>query len=115
MLPIYNVVRRIGRALLSIMMSVAGLSGVALFCLAAPPARSTETGTETPVSGQLEQVVVTARKREENLQDVPVSVLAVTSAELQMRSLDSLAAVGQATPNLTFGQEAQSGGSANLV
>src|SRR3954454_10602267 len=65
--------------------------------------------------GQLDEVVVTSRKREENLQDVPVSIQAVTSSELQMRSLDTLNDVGQHTTNLNFGQQAQSGSSANTV
>lgn len=64
---------------------------------------------------QIEEVVVTSRRREENLQDVPVSVQAFTASNLQMRSLDSLTAVGQNTPNLTFGEQAQSGSSASVV
>lgn len=66
-------------------------------------------------TSQLDEVVVTSRKREENLQDVPVSIQAVTSTELQMRSLDTLNDIGQHTANLTFGQQAQSGSSANTV
>jgi iron complex outermembrane recepter protein len=66
-------------------------------------------------TAQLDEVVVTSRKREENLQDVPVSIQAVTSSELQMRSLDTLNDVGQHTTNLNFGQQAQSGSSANTV
>jgi iron complex outermembrane receptor protein len=66
-------------------------------------------------NNQLDEVVVTARKREESLQDVPVSVDAITANELQLRSLDTLNAIGQNTPNLTFGQQAQSGSSANTI
>lgn len=68
-----------------------------------------------PSTGQLNEIVVTARKREENLQDVPVSVQAITAEDMQMRSLDNLVAVGQVTPNLSFGENAQSGSSASVV
>src|SRR6185437_1617888 len=66
-------------------------------------------------NNQLDEVVVTARKREESLQDVPVSVDAITANELQLRSFDTLTAIGQNTPNRTFGQQAQSGSSANTI
>jgi iron complex outermembrane receptor protein len=66
-------------------------------------------------SSQINEIIVTARKREENLQNVPVSVVAITANELQMRSIDSLASVGQSTPNLTFGQQVQGGSSGNVV
>ncbi len=45
---------------------------------------------ETTAAPALEEVVVTAQKREENLQDVPISVLAVDSATLEKRNVISL-------------------------
>ncbi len=50
----------------------------------------------------LADVVVTARKREESLQQVPVSVAAISSTELQQRSLESLQDVAMSTPNVSF-------------
>ena len=50
--------------------------------------------------GGLEEIVVTATRREQNLQDVPISIVAVTGDSLQMRGLDSLERVSQAIPNL---------------
>ncbi len=50
--------------------------------------------------GGLEEIVVTATRREQNLQDVPISIVAVTGDTLQMRGLDSLERVSQAIPNL---------------
>ena len=58
----------------------------------------------------IEEVVVTARKREESVMDVPVSVSAYSSKELeyrQIRTTDELTAV---TPNLQFGSNAPSSG-----
>ena len=51
---------------------------------------------------QLDKVVVTARRRDEALQDVPVSVTALDADELQTRGADDLGALGAATPNLTI-------------
>ena len=48
----------------------------------------------------LEEIVVTATRREQNLQDVPISIVAVTGDSLQLRGLDSLERVSQAIPNL---------------
>jgi len=48
----------------------------------------------------LEEIVVTATRREENLQQVPISIVAVTGDSLEMRGLDSIERVSQAIPNL---------------
>jgi iron complex outermembrane recepter protein len=63
----------------------------------------------------LEEIVVTARKTEESLQRVPESIVAITGQELASRSLDNLSEVGQTTPNLTFGQQAQGGKGAGVI
>ena len=53
-------------------------------------------------SGVLEEIVVTARKREESLQDTPVSVSAFTANDLDARQIDNISQISDATPNLTF-------------
>ena len=58
-------------------------------------------GTEQS-STTLQEVVVTARRREEPLQSVPLSVAALTTSELEERSLVSLQDVGQSTANVSF-------------
>ena len=50
----------------------------------------------------LEEIVVTATRREANLQQVPISIVAVTGESLEMRGLDSLERVSQAIPNLVI-------------
>ncbi|NKB39361.1 MAG: TonB-dependent receptor plug domain-containing protein, partial [Gammaproteobacteria bacterium] len=62
-------------------------------------------GTEAVVvmaQGALEEIVVTARKREESLQDTPVSVAAFTSADLEARGTVDFSDLGEFTPNVTF-------------
>jgi iron complex outermembrane recepter protein len=50
----------------------------------------------------LEEIVVTATRREQNLQEVPISIVAITGAALEMRGLDSLEDVGQSVPNIVI-------------
>lgn len=50
----------------------------------------------------LEEIIVTARKREESLQQVPLSISAFTSEELRRRGLQDLKDVALFTPGFTF-------------
>jgi iron complex outermembrane recepter protein len=59
----------------------------------------------------LEEVMVTARKREESLQDAPLSITALTGSELALRQIDSSQQLGQIAPNLSFESYAGSSGS----
>ncbi len=57
----------------------------------------------TPVCAQggvIEEVVVTARKRTENLQEVPVAVSAVSGEDLELQSATEFTDVGLQIPNL---------------
>jgi iron complex outermembrane receptor protein len=48
----------------------------------------------------LEEIVVTATRREQNLQDVPISIVAITGNTLEMRGLENLERVSQGVPNV---------------
>ena len=48
----------------------------------------------------LEEVVVTAQKREQSLQDVPISVAVLGEEALQIRGIDTLTDIGANVPNL---------------
>ncbi len=48
----------------------------------------------------LEEVKVTARKREENLQDTPISITALSGALIQQTKLFNVSDIDQRTPNL---------------
>ena len=50
----------------------------------------------------LEEIVVTAQKREQNLQDVPVAVTAVTSEMLEALHIDDMADLTRASASLTL-------------
>ncbi|MDY0749021.1 TonB-dependent receptor [Paucibacter sp. R3-3] len=63
----------------------------------------------------LQTVTVTARKRSEDLQDIPISIIAYSQDELRARSVQRLSDLGQLTPNFLYGQKIQSGSSAGQV
>ncbi len=48
----------------------------------------------------LEEVIVTAQKREENLQTVPLAITALSSEELDMRNIESLGDLNAVAPNV---------------
>lgn len=60
---------------------------------------ATNTHAQSPV---LEEIVVTARKVEENLQDTPVAVSAFTEEAMERRMLVTTEDLSRVTPNLQF-------------
>lgn len=66
------------------------------------------------IAGVLEEVVVTARKREESLQQAPLSVTAVTGLDMERRNLTNLMEIGHHIPNVfTTTSPGSSGASSN--
>ena len=53
-------------------------------------------------SGGLQEVVVTATRRSENVQTVPIAITAFTTDSLQQRNLTSVNALGDLTPGVTL-------------
>ncbi len=82
-------------------MLVLGL-GVGLAGIAA----ADEPGEETPERryGTLEEIVVTATKREENVQDVPIAVTAFTPERLDDLQMRDISELGTIVPNLYIGR-----------
>lgn len=74
--------------------------------LAGASAISAGLGTVTPALAQntamLEEVVVTARKREESLQDIPVAVSALSADDIQDLNLQDLDDIAKVTAGLVF-------------
>ena len=55
-----------------------------------------------PYSAVLEEIIVTAQKREESLQGTPVAVSAFTANAIENKGIDDIAEVADFTPNLIF-------------
>ena len=65
--------------------------------------------------GALEEIVVTAQKREQNLQSVPVSVTALSAAAIEAKGITQFENLSQVAPGLTITQGTQrTGNSINL-
>ena len=60
------------------------------------------SGTGDAEGGHIEEVVVTARKREENLLDTPLSVSALSTSELERMQIDDLGDIQNVIPNTSF-------------
>jgi iron complex outermembrane receptor protein len=65
-------------------------------------------------TGGLEEIVVTARKRSENAQNIPVAVTALTQAQIERQDLTSIEKISARTPSLTVGR-ASNGSGAQLT
>ncbi|MBV1687938.1 TonB-dependent receptor [Novosphingobium sp. G106] len=75
------------------------LIGSALVNLGVPTWALAETAPESD-SG-LEEIIVTAQKREQSLQDVPVAVTAISEASLETNRIVSVADLNGIAPNVT--------------
>jgi iron complex outermembrane receptor protein len=90
-------------------------------CLAQPASPADPIATSPPVSAgpadpsagrdtKLEEVVVTARRREERLLDVPVAASALGPRQLQRYSISDLQTIGDQLPNVQIQQGGQGAG-----
>ena len=71
-----------------------------------------------PKAGQnnaIEEIVVTARKRAESIQEVPLSVTPFSAADLEQRGFTGLDDIAAATPGFTFEPFATGGAHGNAV
>ena len=55
-------------------------------------------------SGGLEEIIVTARKRAENLMEVPLSISAFTAESIEKIGIDNFTDLANQTPGLSFRQ-----------
>lgn len=59
-----------------------------------------EAPIDTPESNSLQEVVVTARKRAENIQDVPASIVAISAATIEEAHMTQIDDIGSLVSNL---------------
>lgn len=88
-------------------------SAVAI-AMATSPASAFAQEADTVSEGGLTDIVVTARKRAESVQDVPVSVTAISAEIIARRDITSIEKIAAATPNLSVGR-ASNGSGAQLT
>jgi len=78
----------------------------ALMIPAAATAQPAPAGATGDSATDVDEVIVTARKREERLFDVPVAVTAVTADTIEARQLTSIRDVAAITPGLNINSDA---------
>ena len=84
--------------LLPVALAVAGVFNLA------PPAHAQETvalAQDQEAKERMETVTVSARRRDERLQDVPLAVTAFSARALERANIQSLADLQERVPNLT--------------
>ena len=78
-------------------------------------APTAEAPTNISADGELETIIVTARRREEELQRAPISVVSLNAGEIEARSLTNLRGLQNFVPNLTFAPSQNVGDAAGNV
>ncbi|HEY4969837.1 MAG TPA: TonB-dependent receptor [Steroidobacteraceae bacterium] len=79
--------------------SILSIAVVALSMQGPSPA-SAAAPAESADSAQLEEVIVTARKRDERLIDIPESITVISADDLLKKGIQTVEDVGRQTPNL---------------
>jgi iron complex outermembrane receptor protein len=86
---------------------------VVLATLAMATTAGAQTGTTAEKTTGLEEVLVTAQRRSENLQDVPISVTSLSASDLATQQIESTLDLGRLVPNF-FSSNNVGQGSANV-
>ncbi|WP_221796641.1 TonB-dependent receptor [Aquisediminimonas sediminicola] len=94
--------------ILSVSLIALALSSISTAALAQ------NTADSQAQEGGLQDIVVTARKRAESVQDVPVAVTAISAEAIRQQDLTSLEKVAARTPNFSVGR-ASNGSGAQLT
>jgi iron complex outermembrane recepter protein len=82
--------------------SLALLAGASLAALAQPAFAQTEPATDQSSTSAIEGVVVTARRREEALTDIPLAVSAFSGGQLERKNIQSTSELVKITPGLNI-------------
>ena len=80
------------------------LAGVCAFAVI-PVCANAQATSEIDQSGGIEEIIVTANKRDENLQSVPISITAFSQDQLDKRGATGLEGIQESTPNLNFSMQ----------
>ena len=93
---------------------LAVLAGAALMAVALPAAAQDEQGRRGSASSLLEEITVTARKREESLQDAPLSVSALNEDQVEALKIRDLTNLSVGLPNVVLEDVGTTRGVANF-
>ena len=86
--------------------ALGALTGLWLSAVVAAPALTPVTVSPDPdqesTGGQLAEVVVTAQKRAENIQDVPIAITAYSESDLRTKGITDIGGLSRLTPNVNL-------------
>ncbi len=74
-----------------------------------------EVAAATAAGGELEEIVVTAQKRAENIQAVPISITAYSEADLHNKGITDLHGLSRLTPNVNLDSGSPFSGSNSVL
>jgi iron complex outermembrane recepter protein len=98
------------RVALAVSMALAGA-----FVAQTPQAVAQQTVVTSQQSAGLEEIVVTAQKRSENLQNVPIAITAFTAEAMQSRGITDLHGLSNLTPNVNLDAGAPFSGDSSVL
>jgi iron complex outermembrane receptor protein len=87
---------------------IAALAAVGMTVSMAPEVRA-QSGQAAAGGSGLEEIVVTARRREERIQTVPMAITAFSAADLQARAITNYVDLQHDVPSFTYGPTQRSG------
>lgn len=93
----------INKKILSMVNKIACMAIIAVISMCWP-------GITVSAEGVLEEVIVTAQKREESLQDTPIAITAFTANALKDKGVNDISEIANFTPNLVFDTTSPIGG-----
>ncbi|WP_257549380.1 TonB-dependent receptor [Sphingopyxis sp. DBS4] len=79
---------------------LAAVALIAPWMASAAHAQETAPAAGETASGGLDEIIVTAQKRSESLQDTPLAISAINAEAIEQRGITNVAALGSAAPNL---------------
>ena len=82
--------------------SISALCAALVFQMNLSGAIAQESEPDPNAAGLLEEIVVTSRRTEESIQDVPISITAYSSADIEARRLADIEDIALNTPNVHF-------------
>lgn len=92
-----------------------GSALVAMMAAWAPAMAQEAAQSERAETAGLEEIVVTAQKRSENVQNVPVAITAFSASTLAEKSINSVQGLSNLTPNVTLDAGSPFSGSSSVL
>ncbi|WP_353228233.1 TonB-dependent receptor [Novosphingobium sp.] len=92
------------------------LAGVALSVMVTSAVHAqAKPADAAPATGGIQEIVVTAQKRSENVQNVPIAISAFTASALKERGVGDVSALTSVSPNVTFDASTPFSGSSAVL